>query len=452
MCLAELELVGGGEFHVAGHPECSGCGHVDVTVPVDAGTGNGTGDAPAFECGLRCVGVVGAFSHEVAGAAQGCDDLEEFGFRIHEEVVDAVFGNCKVLAACAGLIFGVEAHDEGLCVSGCAEVVGPILVLAELELVGSLELDALGHVPGAVGGHLDVLVPLHPEAGDRADDAPLGHGIESGIGQEGFGEGDGLGGGIIEEVVGAVGGNREVLAVGRCGQRLSDGHDERLDIAGSAAVVVPAAVVADLELVGSGELEPLGNMLAAVGEHCFILVPGIAGAGDIADHAPSTLLGVGPPGIALRHGHFDYPGTDRDEVLAVDESVDAAVLGGILQGHTHCKFHCHGAAFGLTHTHKGLGQVGFGDADLAVGNVGGEGLAHLRSVEFHDGKGVVQGHILVEPHIDGTRGELCGHTILVDIVAEENGGSALRGIEHGGLLMDAGGGAQKGDACNYVAK
>ena len=53
MCLAELELVAGGEFHLAGHPESSGGGHIDVAVPVDAGCRDGAGHAPAFECGLR---------------------------------------------------------------------------------------------------------------------------------------------------------------------------------------------------------------------------------------------------------------------------------------------------------------------------------------------------------------------------------------------------------------
>ena len=164
-------------------------------------------------------------------------------------------------------------------------------------------------MPGAVGGHGDILVPLHLEAGDSADDAPGRCLVEAGIGHEGLGEGDGLCCGIVEEVIDAVCGNREVLAVGGRCDCLAKSHYVRLGVAGCAAVVVPAAVVAELELVGSRELEPGDHVLCTVGVAVsgFILVPFVAGACDRADHAPCTLGGELLPGIALDHRKLDNP-------------------------------------------------------------------------------------------------------------------------------------------------
>ena len=115
-------------------------------------------------------------------------------------------------------------------------------------------------------------------------------------------------------------------------------------------------------------------------------------------------------------------------------TVDAVVLCRILQGCADRHLEAHGAALGLAESDESLGQVGLGNADLAVGGIGAEGLAHLGAVKLDDGQGVVDRDVLVESHVEGARSELGGHARLVHGRCAEYGSGAVGRIEYGRLL------------------
>ena len=334
----DLELVCLGYCNVADLPDVSGnLLHVKVVVP--AGAVEGTDERPERRlCGRR---------RSVATA--GGDVCNAVG-RIQIHIVIA--GLCGHVAAALG------HYDRSVeCELAAAEViVGPGVVAAELEAV-CIERNALGSPDfGIVGDLLQVYV--HAPVGDcGTDDAPglcafhdvqivvlaevdVGQAAAAGSGLDNLVE---LCLRVEEEVVGAVGCDCEVLTACACRKFCVECYDVRLlgDVGTCAKVDVPAAVLAELELVGSGEYDALGNVPCAVGVHLDVCIPvdvdGCDGTGD----APGTLL---PAGIRIAAAAGRNLVVELDGSLCVYVAVDSVVLGRILQGCAEGHLKAYGSA------------------------------------------------------------------------------------------------------------
>ena len=226
LVLAELELVVFHQLDTLGHGGLAVGSHFEVAVPADTVLGQGADDAPGTRLRVFRIGQVGVRDGD-HGVAAG---------EVEPEVIDTVCRDCEVLAAADTGEVGVHRDDERFDVAGCAIVVIPLLVLAELELVVLADRDSLGDELVAVGRgeHLEILVPVHLISGQGADDAPVARlgvvGIRA-ADREGHNE-------IVDRD--AVHGVDETVAAVVAGRILHGGadrqHDGRKDVAVGIAV------------------------------------------------------------------------------------------------------------------------------------------------------------------------------------------------------------------------
>ena len=296
---------------------------------------------------------------------------------------------------------------------------------------------------GAVGNHLHVAAP----AVEGADDAP---GTHLGIGGirvflPGYGNDDlrSTADRIQDEVVPAVLGDDDVSTALRHGEFLA----QRIGTyaLGITEILVPAGVLAELHLIAGGERDALRHMQGAVGPHFHvgIVAPTVEGA----HQTPFALLGVAGIRIAARNEYLVFG--DGDFALGVHVAVTAVVAGLLLHGSTDHDFQGDLFPFREAHGHELLGQVGRGDGQGSLLGGGGQGLADLPAVDGGQHQPVVQGHLPVEGVVEN-RGSVGGrHAVIRHLVPGKHRGGGLRRIEHGHFLLDAGGGSQGQDTCQY---
>ena len=183
---------------------------------------------------------------------------------------------------------GIESNAE--FDEGATDILSPISVLTELEAaVAAVVLGDVGEVAGphaVLLGHGDIAAPTV----EVADDSPalvafrLGFGlVAADLGAHAAAEGLDHGREAVrieDEVIDAVLGNLDVCAV----LRDREFGAEAAELA--AHVDGPGLVLTELEFVGSGELDALGHVGLAVGDHREVAVPFDAVVGQVADDAP----------------------------------------------------------------------------------------------------------------------------------------------------------------------
>ena len=108
-----------------------------------------------------------------AGISLPCRcDGDGFCFLVVHNIIYAVGCYSKVLTVVYARDGLAYSHHVRLCVALCSTVNAPILVLAELKLVGGNKGNLLDNMLGAVCLSNKVTIPVHVYAGNSTDKAP----------------------------------------------------------------------------------------------------------------------------------------------------------------------------------------------------------------------------------------------------------------------------------------
>ena len=219
MVSTEFELVGSGYFDLDYLPDAFGnLGKVDILAP--AVSTHGSDDGPGLRLArLVRAGLVATFlTNERAEAAEGRSDLEQFRGRIDENVISTGLGHGNILTLLSSIDFLIYGSDIRLRVTRAAEVlVTPTAGCAELEGVVSGKFHTLSHMPFAIGGHRDVLVPIEVTACDGSSDAQRTLLIKARISLERLCNSDGSVSGIVKDIIIAFCRDGHILTL--CGRR-----------------------------------------------------------------------------------------------------------------------------------------------------------------------------------------------------------------------------------------
>ena len=230
----------------------------DVVGPVAAPTGDVANNTPVGE----------SFS--------GRNNEDNFVKLVIPYIIGTSLGNAKVLTT-GNSLHGVANHNERLNAAGATAVHIPAALEANFELSVGRQFKVLTnqHAIFFAHGKVGLATPI----GNVTHNTP-GCNFTGNFARCHYIEGEGFG--IYVQVVGTVGGNTEVLTTGNAFVLGTKLYHERFNLTGSADVDAPVFVLAELELIGSGELNILGNPEFTNGGHVdvFAATPIIDGANN----------------------------------------------------------------------------------------------------------------------------------------------------------------------------
>ena len=293
-----------------------------------------------------------------------------------------------------------------------------------------------------VGHHLDVAVPADAVFGERTDDGPVAGVLVVGISLVGLGQRGRTGREVEPQVIETVGLDHDVRTV------LADG-ERRVEAAEVATIVDgPILVLAELEFVADLQGDALGHVeLFVFGHpHFEVAVPADAVFGKRTDHAERAGLGVFLIRAAFREGH--HKAAHRNLVLGINVAVEAGVLVRVLHRGADDGFEIHALVFLAAQGDERVAQrrdTGGQDVVL-IGRR--DDLADGFAVERGDDEHVVDGHLVVEAHIElaGRIGH--GQCLGAHFIRAQHRRGGLGGIERGEILFGVAGRGHQGDhAC-----
>ena len=182
-----------------------------------------------------------------------------------------------------------------------------------------------------------------------------------------------------------------------------------------------------------------GNVVAgSVSPHVQVAVPVDFVCGKRADDGPVTGLLIVGVRAAYDLGDNHLEAGDVDASLRIHETIDAVILGRVLQRGADCKFDIGRAAFGNTKGYESLGEIDRLDGENSVLVAGGQGLAIRLAACRYDGEGVIGSDLIVETLLEDARSVLGYYLLLSDLERIEDRCRRFRSVEHGQLVFDAG--------------